>query len=319
MQVALPLTRYPTPRETLRVLRGGRARGRSGAGRTAASFGDSLPLDGWNIGQGFEIVGDPPVETLAASRARSYQIVGTRYFDVLGIPLARGRAFGRARHRARRRRSASSAESFVARYRQGTRAARHCASTSRTWRMTGARAGRPRDRRRQRRRCRRAPAQTEHEDRDLRADRAEPLVSRRRSRCGLPAAPAGAAAGDQGGGRARRQGAAGDRVRTMEEVAAQATSAPRFRALLVGVFAVAGADARRHRHLRRPRVLRAPADARVRHPPGAGRAAGRFAPAGDARRPEGDRRRAASSGSPGRRSSPGRCRRCSTVWRRWIP
>ena len=62
------------------------------------------------------------------------------------------------------------------------------------------------------------------------------------------------------------------RVRTMEEVAAEATSQPRFRAELVGVFAAAGAGARGGRHLRRARVFGRPAGARVRHPRGARRA-----------------------------------------------
>jgi putative ABC transport system permease protein len=62
-------------------------------GIKAAAFGGSLPLDGWDIGQGFEIVGDPPVER---SRVRSahYQIVSASYFRTLGIDVVRGRPFG---------------------------------------------------------------------------------------------------------------------------------------------------------------------------------------------------------------------------------
>ena len=58
----------------------------------SVSFGGSLPLDGWNIGQGFTIVGDRPIDPASAPAAH-YQIVGARYFETLGIPLRTGRAF----------------------------------------------------------------------------------------------------------------------------------------------------------------------------------------------------------------------------------
>jgi predicted permease len=61
-------------------------------GVKAAGFGGSLPLDGWDIGQGFEIVGDPPVEK-SLTRAAHYQIVSATYFRTLGIDVVRGRAF----------------------------------------------------------------------------------------------------------------------------------------------------------------------------------------------------------------------------------
>jgi len=61
-------------------------------GVRAASFGGNVPLTGFNIGQGFEIVGGPTQsESLPASA--HYQIVGARYFETLGIPLQAGRAF----------------------------------------------------------------------------------------------------------------------------------------------------------------------------------------------------------------------------------
>ena len=49
-------------------------------------------VDGWDIGQGFEIEGEPPVNRANRPSAH-YQIVGAEYFDVLGIPLLQGRAF----------------------------------------------------------------------------------------------------------------------------------------------------------------------------------------------------------------------------------
>jgi putative ABC transport system permease protein len=61
-------------------------------GVTSAALGGSLPLDGWDIGQGFEIVGDPPVEA-ANTPSAHYQIVSAGYFRTLGIDMVRGRAF----------------------------------------------------------------------------------------------------------------------------------------------------------------------------------------------------------------------------------
>jgi putative ABC transport system permease protein len=61
-------------------------------GVEVAAFGGSLPLDGWDIGQGFEIVGDSPVEK-SLMRSAHYQIISAAYFRALGIDLARGRAF----------------------------------------------------------------------------------------------------------------------------------------------------------------------------------------------------------------------------------
>ena len=117
MQVALPLNRYPNPADTSRFYQAVEQEIERLPGVQAVAFGDSLPLDGWNIGQGFEIVGDPPVESSRAAAAH-YQIVGTRYFDVLGIPLAGGRAFtlhdGPASEQV-----CIVSESFVAQYARG--------------------------------------------------------------------------------------------------------------------------------------------------------------------------------------------------------
>jgi len=93
MQVSLPLSRYPDPQDALRFFREVTREVEMLPGVRAASFGGALPLDGFEIGQGFEIVGDPPVE---ASRQHSahYQIVGAHYFAALGLPVLSGRAFG---------------------------------------------------------------------------------------------------------------------------------------------------------------------------------------------------------------------------------
>jgi putative ABC transport system permease protein len=57
-----------------------------------AAIGGSLPLDGQDIGQSFEVVGDPPIDS-SSRPAANYQMIGSGYFDALGIPLLRGRAF----------------------------------------------------------------------------------------------------------------------------------------------------------------------------------------------------------------------------------
>jgi putative ABC transport system permease protein len=61
-------------------------------GIKAAALGGSLPLDGWDIGQGFDVVGDQPIEP-SRTRSAHYQIVSASYFRTLGIDVVRGRSF----------------------------------------------------------------------------------------------------------------------------------------------------------------------------------------------------------------------------------
>jgi putative ABC transport system permease protein len=61
-------------------------------GVSAAALGGNLPLDGWDISQGFEIVGDPPVDAANVPSVH-YQIVSAGWFRTLGIDLSRGRPF----------------------------------------------------------------------------------------------------------------------------------------------------------------------------------------------------------------------------------
>src|SRR5206468_5959613 len=92
MQVGLPLNRYGSSEKLLAFYQSAEREIAAIPGVKSASFGGSLPLDGWDIGQGFAIAGDPPVE---ASRLPSahYQIVGAGYFRTLGIDVLRGRPF----------------------------------------------------------------------------------------------------------------------------------------------------------------------------------------------------------------------------------
>jgi putative ABC transport system permease protein len=84
--VILPLPRYPTPANALVFYQVAQRELENLPGVRSVSFGGSLPLTGFDIGQGF---------TLANGRSGSthYQIVGARYFETLGIPLQSGRAF----------------------------------------------------------------------------------------------------------------------------------------------------------------------------------------------------------------------------------
>lgn len=61
-------------------------------GVLVSSVGSNVPLDGWDIGQGFQIVGDPESSN-SKLPAVHYQMVGTRYFETFGIPVVQGRAF----------------------------------------------------------------------------------------------------------------------------------------------------------------------------------------------------------------------------------
>ena len=92
MYVSPPLTRYATPERALQFYEGAKRAIAALPGVRAVAIGGSLPLDGWDIGQGFQIVGDPPVDKSSQPSAH-YQIVGAEYFAVLGIPILRGRAF----------------------------------------------------------------------------------------------------------------------------------------------------------------------------------------------------------------------------------
>jgi putative ABC transport system permease protein len=91
-RVVLPLSAYPTQDRELEFYNAAQREIEALPGVRSASFGGALPLTGWDIGQGFKIVGDPPVPPERQEPVH-YQIVGARYFDTLGIPLLEGRAF----------------------------------------------------------------------------------------------------------------------------------------------------------------------------------------------------------------------------------
>ena len=60
-------------------------------GVRSVGMGIDLPLDGWDIGEPFEVAGQPLEKSKRPSA--HYQIVTTGWFDTLGIPVIAGRAF----------------------------------------------------------------------------------------------------------------------------------------------------------------------------------------------------------------------------------
>jgi predicted permease len=203
-------------------------------GVTAAAFGGGLPLDGFHIGQPFHVVGDPPVER-SRLRAAQYQIVSANYFRVLGIDIVRGRPFDR-------RDTAGGAavcivnEEFVRRYANG-REPIGLRVTVPTMELRG-------------------PAK--YLDREIvgvirqvaenagETQRALEIYVPITQNPWFSAALAVQTSGDPMSVLPAVKAALArvdkdlplSRVRTMEDVAAESTSQPRFRAELVGVFAV---------------------------------------------------------------------------------
>ena len=92
MGVNLPTSRYPDQGQVLNFFRRAEAALASIPGVRSVGFVDNLPLDGWDIGQAIDIAGDPPTDA-ASRKSAHYQITSPRYFETLGIQLAQGRAF----------------------------------------------------------------------------------------------------------------------------------------------------------------------------------------------------------------------------------
>jgi len=92
MYTTLPLARYKTPERALQFYQAAEREMASLPGVRSVGLGFSLPMDGWEIGQGFTVVGAPPVGE-SEEPAAHYQMVNAKYFETLGIRLQRGRVF----------------------------------------------------------------------------------------------------------------------------------------------------------------------------------------------------------------------------------
>ena len=233
MSVGLPLNRYGSVDRLLTFYQAAERELAAIPGVNSAAIGGRVPLDGWDIGQGFAITGDPPVEKSRMLSAH-YQIVSAGYFRTLGIDIVRGRPFD-WHDTARTAPVCIVNEEFVRRYLQG----REPIGTLVDVQSMDIRGGPTPVTREIVGVIRQVAEQAGEKERAVEVyvpvaqnpwfsasiavqTAAEPMSF-------LPAVKAAIARIDKDQPLTR--------VRTMEEVAAESTSQPRFRAELVGMFA----------------------------------------------------------------------------------
>jgi predicted permease len=92
MHVNPPNSRFKDPQQTGVLFQRMEREIAAVPGVKSVGFSTVLPLDGWDIGQPFTVVGAPPVGA-SQSPSGNYQMVNPRYFETLGIAVIRGRAF----------------------------------------------------------------------------------------------------------------------------------------------------------------------------------------------------------------------------------
>jgi len=91
MYVGLPLTRYSAPSRAQTFYQAVEREIASTPGVRSVGLSFSLPTDGWQIGQSFWVTGKRP--EAGHEPSAHYQMVNADYFRTLGIPILRGRAF----------------------------------------------------------------------------------------------------------------------------------------------------------------------------------------------------------------------------------
>jgi putative ABC transport system permease protein len=233
LQVGLPLNRYASTDKLLAFYQASERELSAIPGVKSAAFGGSLPLDGWDIGQGFTIPGDPPVEQSAMPSAH-YQIVSASYFRTLGIDVMRGRSFG-DHDTANAHQVCVVNEEFVRRYLSG-RVPVGTTIGVQNMAMTGASELVPREIVGVIRQVAEQPGEKERA-----VEIYVPIAQNPWFSASISVQTAGEPLSVLAAVKAAIARVDKDqpltRVRTMEEVAAEATSQPRFRAELVGVFA----------------------------------------------------------------------------------
>lgn len=92
MQIAIELLRYPTHESRLGLYQALQNEIARVPGVRVAALGNDVPFDGWNGGQLFSVAGTASDDPSPHPPAH-YQPIGPSYFEALGIPLLRGRAF----------------------------------------------------------------------------------------------------------------------------------------------------------------------------------------------------------------------------------
>jgi putative ABC transport system permease protein len=234
LQLALPLNRYAST-EKLRAFYQAAERELSAIpGVKSAAFGGSLPLDGWDIGQGFVVAGEPPVEQARMPSAH-YQIVSAGYFRTLGIDVVRGRPFSEY-DTAQAGAVCVVNEEFVRRYLNGREPIGLVVGVQ-NMAMSGASELVPRAIVGVIRQVAEQPGEKERA-----VEIYVPIAQNPWFSASLAVQTAGEPTTFLAAVKAAIARVDKDqpltRIRTMEEVAAEATSQPRFRAELVGVFAL---------------------------------------------------------------------------------
>jgi putative ABC transport system permease protein len=91
LRLSLPRASYPTNERAVEFFQAAEREIEKLPGVIAAGFTIDLPLDGWNFGDTFEIVGKPV--PAAARPFAHFQLATPKYFDAVGIRLMTGRAF----------------------------------------------------------------------------------------------------------------------------------------------------------------------------------------------------------------------------------
>jgi putative ABC transport system permease protein len=92
MSVGTGINRYRTQQDLTAFYQRLEREVSSVTGVRAASLTSDVPLDGFSFGEAFEVVGDRSTDP-AHKVAAHYQIITPGYFKTLGIPLLRGRTF----------------------------------------------------------------------------------------------------------------------------------------------------------------------------------------------------------------------------------
>jgi putative ABC transport system permease protein len=91
LRLSLPRASYPTNERAVEFFQAAEREIEKVPGVISAGFTIDLPLDGWNFGETFEIVGKPVPS--AARPFAHFQLASPKYFDAVGIRVAMGRAF----------------------------------------------------------------------------------------------------------------------------------------------------------------------------------------------------------------------------------
>jgi putative ABC transport system permease protein len=92
MQVGLAFLQFPTSDSRAKVFRAVEDEVSRVPGVRVAALAGDLPLDGLTASEGFTVAGSPSTD-VARRPIAHYELISPRYFEAMGIPMLRGRAF----------------------------------------------------------------------------------------------------------------------------------------------------------------------------------------------------------------------------------